>query len=164
MSWSGLMTETIADPLRPYEEAVPVPVDFQAGLWFIGRIRTPWLSREDCPKRGDPLNGPDCLIEIDSLWARALQGIEAHQNLQILYWMHLSRRDAVRQNPHNTQGAIGTFALRSPLRPNPIASSLVRLIAVGGRELTVRGLDCIDGTPLIDVKPEYGALWCDTAP
>lgn len=156
------MTEALTDPLRPYEEAVTLPGAFQAGLWFIGRIRTPWLRREDCPKRGDPLHGPDCLIEIGELWTPGLHGIAAHQNLQILYWMHLSRRDAVRQNPHNIAGSTGTFALRSPLRPNPIASSLVRLIAVEAGCLRVRGLDCVDATPLIDVKPEFGALWCDT--
>ena len=52
---------------------------------------------------------------------------------------------------------MGTFALRSPVRPNPIASSLVELIGVDGAALQVRGLDCLDGTPLIDLKPERGA-------
>lgn len=158
------MTETIADPLRPHEEAVDLPATFDAGLWFIGRIRTPWTDRSDCPKRGDAETGPECRIEIDSRWAPALAGIEKHQNLQVLYWMHLSRRDAVRQNPRHDSGSTGTFAIRSPLRPNPVASSVVRLLAVEGAMLTVRGLDCVDGTPLIDLKPEFGALWCDTSP
>ena len=78
--------------------------------------------------------------------------------LQILYWMHLSRRDAVLQNPDFGARAIGTFALRSPLRPNPVASSLVRLIGIDGPVLTVRGLDCVDGTPLVDIKPEFGVF------
>jgi tRNA (Thr-GGU) A37 N-methylase len=52
----------------------------------------------------------------------------------------------------------GTFALRSPVRPNPIASSIVQLIAIDGTTLKVRGLDCLDGTPLIDLKPERDAL------
>jgi tRNA (Thr-GGU) A37 N-methylase len=47
----------------------------------------------------------------------------------------------------------GTFALRSPARPNPIASSVVELVSVEGNVVTVRGLDCLDGTPLIDLKP-----------
>ena len=51
---------------------------------------------------------------------------------------------------------MGTFALRSPVRPNPIASSLVELVAVDGSSLHVRGLDCVDGTPLLDLKPEHG--------
>ena len=51
----------------------------------------------------------------------------------------------------------GTFALRSPVRPNPIASSIVQLISIDGSTLQVRGLDCVDGTPLLDLKPERGA-------
>ncbi|MFE3837400.1 SAM-dependent methyltransferase [Pseudogemmobacter sonorensis] len=152
------MTESFADPLRPHEAAVELPARFDAGLWFIGRIRTPWTRREDCPKRGDAEAGPECRIEVAETWAAALKGVERQERLQILYWMHLSRRDAVRQNPDFGDSSTGTFALRSPLRPNPVASSIVRLVGVEGAVLTVRGLDCLDGTPLIDIKPEFGAL------
>ena len=150
--------EACADPLRPHEEAVATPAAIDAGVWFIGRIRTPWTRREDCPTRGDPEDGPLCRVEIDELWAPGLAGVEARKILQILYWMHLSRRDALRQNPNFGASSTGVFSLRSPLRPNPIASSVVRLLGVEGRVLTVRGLDCVDGTPLIDVKPVFGAL------
>lgn len=152
------MNERPTDPLRPHEQAVPVPAGFDAQIWFIGRIHTPWARREDCPRRGDAEHGPDCRIEIFDPWGPALAGVEGKDRLQILYWMHLSRRDAVRQNPNFGQVSIGTFALRSPLRPNPIASSVVRLIRVDGATLTVRGLDCVDGTPLLDIKPETGAF------
>ncbi|HEX2943799.1 MAG TPA: TrmO family methyltransferase, partial [Rhodopila sp.] len=67
------------------------------------------------------------------------------------------RRDVVVQTPLRTMQTAGTFALRSPLRPNPIASSVVALVGVDGGTLHVRGLDCLDGTPLIDVKPDRGA-------
>lgn len=60
----------------------------------------------------------------------------------------------MRQSPRSDGTTIGTFAIRSPLRPNPIAASLVRLVAVEGATLVVRGLDCLDGTPLIDIKPD----------
>ncbi|MFV0492996.1 MAG: SAM-dependent methyltransferase [Pseudorhodobacter sp.] len=151
------MTEkTIADPLRPHEKAVKTPEGFDAGLWFIGRIHTPWDNRSDCPRRGDAENGPDCRIMLDENWHEALTGIDAHEHIQVLYWMHLSRRDAVRQNPGFRDSSTGTFALRSPLRPNPIASSVVRLLRVSGPELAVRGLDCINGTPLLDLKPVFG--------
>lgn len=151
------MTDAFADPLRPHEEAVATPDRFDAGLWFIGRIRTPWSRRQDCPRRGDPDAGPECRIEVAEPWVAALSGVETRERLQILYWMHLSRRDAVRQSPNFGPASTGTFALRSPLRPNPVASSVVRLLAVEGAVLTVRGLDCLDGTPLIDIKPEFGA-------
>src|SRR3546814_5842145 len=68
--------------------------------------------------------------------------------------MHLARRDRVRQSPASDGRTRGTFTLRSPLRPNPIDASIVRLEGVEGTTLLVRGLDCVDGTPLLDVKPE----------
>jgi tRNA (adenine37-N6)-methyltransferase len=123
-------------------------------LHFIGRILTPWATRRDCPRSGD-LSGPLCRVEIAEPWRRALTGIDRQERLQLLYWMHLARRDLVLQNPHGEGPTQGTFALRSPLRPNPIASSIVALERVEGTTLFVRGLDCVDGTPLIDIKPEY---------
>jgi tRNA (Thr-GGU) A37 N-methylase len=64
----------------------------------------------------------------------------------------------VLQTPNRTGQTTGTFALRSPVRPNPIASSVVELVAVEGATLQVRGLDCLDGTPLIDLKPDRAAV------
>ena len=55
-------------------------------------------------------------------------------------------------------GTRGTFALRSPVRPNPIALAVVELLAVEGATLTVRKVDCIDGTPLLDIKPYYASI------
>lgn len=144
--------------LRQHEVTGPTPDRFDAGIWFIGRIRTPWTRLEDCPKRGDPADGPECHIELDPLWEGALNGVAGKERLQILYWMDRARRDVLAQNPSFGDHAIGTFALRSPLRPNPIASSITRLVRVEGNLLTVRGLDCLDGTPLVDIKPEFGAL------
>lgn len=148
----------MADDMRPHELAVEMPQVIDAGLWFIGRIRTPWTRRGDCPHRGDAKDGPVCRIEVDDRWAAALTGVEAHEHLQILYWMDQARRDLVLQNPKFGDSATGTFALRSPVRPNPIASSVVRLLSVDGPVLTVRGLDCLDGTPLLDIKSAFGAL------
>jgi len=141
--------------LRPGEVAVQPPQVFDASLYFIGVIRTPWQQRRDCPRRGSA-DGPACTIELDPRWQQALQGLEAPCRIQLLYWMHQSRRDLVLQVPASRGTAFGTFALRSPVRPNPIASSVVELIAVSGCTLTIRGMDCIDGTPLLDLKPERG--------
>ena len=68
--------------------------------------------------------------------------------------MDRARRDLVLQTPFRTGETTGTFALRSPVRPNPIASSIVELVAIDGRVLQVRGLDCLEGTPLMDLKPD----------
>jgi len=139
--------------LRPGEVAAALPAQADAGLFFIGTIRTPWHTRAECPKRGSP-DGPICTIEVDERWRLALTGLAAHPRVQVLYWMDRARRDLVVQAPRRTGKIIGTFALRSPVRPNPIASAVVDLVAVNGTTVEVRGLDCLDGTPLVDLKPD----------
>lgn len=139
--------------IRPGEVTVEREARADAQIEFIGRIHTPWTSARDCPRKGD-LEGPLCRIEIFAPWDQALKGIERHSHLQVLYWMHLARRDLVLQSPRHTGTTSGTFSLRSPNRPNPIASSLVALEKVEGNILHVRGLDCVDGTPLVDLKPD----------
>jgi tRNA-Thr(GGU) m(6)t(6)A37 methyltransferase TsaA len=138
--------------LRPHELATDRPLRVDAALTFIGTIRTPWRRREDCPRQGS-LDGPECRLELEPPWDAALEGIEAYETLEVLYWLHRSRRDLVRQNPSHGDPR-GTFALRSPVRPNPIGTALVRLMRREGAALVVRGLDCLDGTPLIDLKPD----------
>jgi len=142
--------------LRHGEVAVALPLQTDAGLYFIGTIHTPWRTRQECPKRGS-LDGPSCSIVVDERWRMALTGLDGHRRIQVLYWMQRARRDLVLQTPFSTMRTTGTFALRSPVRPNPIASSIVELVAIDGTTLQVRGLDCLDGTPLIDLKPVRGA-------
>jgi tRNA-Thr(GGU) m(6)t(6)A37 methyltransferase TsaA len=138
--------------LRDGERAVTPPEANDAGLIFIGRIRTPWTSRSETPRQGS-LDGPVCRIEILPLWVPALQGLEAFAFVDVLYWLHLSRRDLLLQSPKD--GTLrGTFAIRSPVRPNPIGVSKTRLLGIEGNTLRVQGLDCLDGTPLLDLKPD----------
>jgi tRNA-Thr(GGU) m(6)t(6)A37 methyltransferase TsaA len=137
--------------IRPGEITGSVPDRADAALIFIGRIRTPFLKREDCPRQGS-LDGPVCRIEIDVPWRLAMQGLEAHSRLQVLYWMDKARRDLLVQVPRGGSPA-GTFALRSPMRPNPVAASIVAVTAIEEGSILVRGLDCLDGTPLLDIKP-----------
>jgi tRNA (adenine37-N6)-methyltransferase len=139
--------------VRRNEVAVEPPASFDAGLVFIGTIRTPWTSRLDCPRQGRR-DGPICRIEIYEPWVAALDGIDAYEQIEVLYWLHESRRDLVRQSPASDGATRGAFSLRSPVRHNPIGTSLVTLVARHGPILNVRGLDCIDGTPLIDLKPD----------
>ena len=150
------MTDDHDNDLRPGEVAIELPAATDAGVYFIGFIRTPWRTWADCPKRGSA-DGPICEIALDPRWRDALTNIAAHKRIQVLYWMHRSRRDLVLQTPNRTGQTTGSFALRSPVRPNPIASSFVELVAVDGTTLQVRGLDCLDGTPLIDLKPDHAA-------
>ena len=124
-----------------------------AGLLFIGRIHTPWTSRMTCPRQGRD-DGPVCRIEVFPPWIDALQGIGSYAQLEVLYWLHLSRRDLLLQSPRDDGATRGTFALRSPARPNPIGTSIVRLVDIDGANLLVQGIDCLDGTPLLDLKPD----------
>ncbi len=146
----------IEDPfgIRPGEVAADLPKRFDAGVYFIGRIRTPWTRREDCPKNARESDAA-CTIEVDARFAQALAGIETCTHLLVLYWMDKARRDLVLQVPRHYGHARGTFALRSPARPNPVAASVARLTGVDGTRLSVVGLDCLDGTPLIDLKPYF---------
>ncbi len=84
----------------------------------------------------------------------ALKGVDFYSNLEVIYWLHLSRRDLVLQSPKNNKSTRGTFSLRSPVRPNPIGTSIVKLVGIEGNTVLVRGLDCLDETPLLDLKPD----------
>ena len=139
--------------IREGEVTVGMPEADDAGLVFIGRIRTPWSSREQTPRQGRQ-DGPVCRLEIFEPWVAALKGVEFYQNLEVIYWLHQSRRDLVLQSPKNDRATRGTFSLRSPVRPNPLGTSIVKLVGVEGNTLLARGLDCLDGTPLIDLKPD----------
>ena len=139
--------------IRPGETTVDLPPADDAQLRFIGRIRTPFLTRADCPRQGDPEGGPECRVELDPRLEPALAGIEGKAWLELLYWLDRSRRDLLTQRPRGSDGPRGTFSLRSPQRPNPIGSSMVRLVRREGPVLVVRGLDCLDGTPVLDLKP-----------
>jgi tRNA-Thr(GGU) m(6)t(6)A37 methyltransferase TsaA len=164
------MAETASDPksqgsvedrygVRNGEQTVELPAQSDAALYFIGRIHTPWKNRKECPKNAREARetGATCTIEVDSRWAAALQGLETCSHLIVLYWMDQARRDLSVQVPAHYGVGRGTFSLRSPARPNPIALSVVRLLKVEGPRLSVVGLDCLDGTPLLDLKPYFAS-------
>jgi tRNA-Thr(GGU) m(6)t(6)A37 methyltransferase TsaA len=142
--------------IRDGEVAIDLPDKFDASLYFIGHICTPWTRREECPKNARESDAV-CTIVVDARWAEALAGVETCSHLVVLYWMNRSRRDLVLQVPRHYGVGRGTFALRSPARPNPIAMSVVRLVGVEGTRLSVVGLDCLDNTPLLDIKPYFAS-------
>lgn len=129
-----------------------------AGLIFIGRIRSPWKTRAECPKnmRQARERGPEnCSLEIDPQWRPGLTGLEAGSFIHILYWMHDARRDLIMQKPRHRQTATGVFSLRSPVRPNPLALALVQIldIDVHSGHIAIEATDALDGTALVDIKP-----------
>jgi tRNA-Thr(GGU) m(6)t(6)A37 methyltransferase TsaA len=142
--------------IRGGEVAIALPAHFDASLYFIGRIRTPWRSREQCPKNAGESDAV-CTVQLDPRWAPALQGLETVTHVLLFYWMDRARRDLVLQAPRHYGKPRGTFALRSPARPNPIALSVARLVGVEGSVLRVVGIDCLDNTPLLDIKPYFAS-------
>ena len=148
-----------ADGVRPGEMAIALPAAPDAGVHFIGRIRTPFKSRSECPKNSAQSNTVG-RIEVDPLYAAGLQDLVRFSHVWLLYWMDQARRDLVLQVPAYLGHPRGTFALRSPVRPNPIALAAVELLSIEGAALSVRGVDCLDGTPLLDIKPYFASTDC----
>src|SRR3954469_6817187 len=152
--------------IRPGEVQVPLPAETDASLYFIGRIRTPWTARKDCQRNASVPreSGVICTIEVDPRWAEALPGVETCSHLIVLYWMDRARRDLAVQMQTKAEAGRPTFSVRSPVRPNPIALSVVELRKVEGTRLEVVGLDCLDGTPLLDIKPYFATTDSVPAP
>jgi tRNA-Thr(GGU) m(6)t(6)A37 methyltransferase TsaA len=153
------MTDAAEFGLREGETQFALPARPDASLYFIGRCRTPWTRRADCPKAAG-LSSEPCALEIDAAFAPGLALLEERAWIWALYWMDRSPRDVATQRPRHGEDRRfrGVFALRSPARPNPIALSALPLLALerradGSALVRTRGLDCLDGTPLIDVKP-----------
>jgi tRNA (adenine37-N6)-methyltransferase len=87
-----------------------------------------------------------------------LDGIVVGQTIVVLFWLHRATRDVLKVYPRGdkSKGLRGVFATRSPVRPNPIAISELRVLAMNGNRLEVSGLDILDGTPMIDIKKKIG--------
>jgi tRNA (adenine37-N6)-methyltransferase len=119
----------------------------------IGVIRSPLKKADDAPHQGSEAVVEGKLIVAEQ-YRDALEGLEAGQKIVILYWMHLAARDRLKVHPRGDESRTlkGVFATRSPHRPNPIAVDVVDLLEIHGTTLTVRGLDAMDDTPLLDIK------------
>jgi tRNA-Thr(GGU) m(6)t(6)A37 methyltransferase TsaA len=144
-------------PPRPGEVTIAPPAATDAGVAFIGTIHTPWPTPADCPKNVRERREIGT-VEVAEAYAQGLKDIGKFSHLILLYWLHHSRRDLIVQAPSHLAQPRGVFALRSPVRPNPIGMAVVELLAVDGRKLTVRNIDCADGTPLIDIKPYLATI------
>ena len=121
----------------------------------IGRIRTPWPAIADCPRNGrQPDPAPVCQVHVFAGFTEGLRSLEGFSHLILLYWLDRGKPAELVFTPPFDPQPRGVFATRGPRRPNPIGMSVV---AFDGFErpdvLKVRYLDCVDGTPLIDIKP-----------
>jgi len=120
------------------------PSKMRAELKFIGRVKE---------------SGEEAKLEIFQEFCDGLRGINEFSHLIILYWFHLRDNEKERRTllvfprRHAVNVEKGVFACRSPSRPNPIGLSVVELIKIEGRILTVKGLDAFKDSPIIDIKP-----------
>ena len=120
----------------------------------IGTIETPYKRMEDCPNRHNKQEFLPCMLRLAPEFAPGLAGLEPGGKVLVLYWFHRARRDMtqlpVREGVRDKPA--GVFSLRTPPRPNPIAAQTVDILDVRDGVLEVVGLDCLDGTPLLDIK------------
>ena len=123
----------------------PASMPPDAGLVFIGRVASPWLRREDCPKniaqareRGAPAE-----IHVDPAFRDGLDGLAVCSHLVLLTWLDRAPRDLIVQKPRHAEAPRGTFALRSPVRPNPVGLHVCAILSVDV-EAGIVAVDAID--------------------
>jgi tRNA-Thr(GGU) m(6)t(6)A37 methyltransferase TsaA len=121
----------------------------------IGTLRTPWRTITACPRNGrQPDPAPVCTAEVLAEFAEGLAGLEGFSHLMLLYWLEQATSPQLTFRPPFDPQQRGVFSTRAPFRPNPIGLSVVAFDGFDAPgQLKVRYLDCIDGTPLLDIKP-----------
>lgn len=125
----------------------------QQQLRFIGVLHGDISNIEEAPKNFSESNRVGEL-EIFPEFLEGLEGISPGQVIVVLFWLHKASRDILKVHPRGDKkrGKRGVFATRSPVRPNPIAVSELKVLEIEGGCLKVSGVDILDGTPLIDIK------------
>ena len=121
----------------------------------IGIVRSDLTTREAAPRQGYE-GAPDAWIEVHAWAADALHLLAAGDQIVVITWFHQSKRDVLqvhpRSNPRNP--LTGVFATRSPDRPNPLGLHPVRIRSIKGTRLRIGPMEAIDGTPVVDIKPD----------
>jgi tRNA-Thr(GGU) m(6)t(6)A37 methyltransferase TsaA len=121
----------------------------------IGRVHSTLRDRTIAPKQGYE-GAPDAKLEIFPEFARGLESVSANTDVLLLTWLHQAERDTLAVHPRDdlSRPLTGVFATRSADRPNPLGVHRVRVLHVDPRGwLTVQGLEAVDGTPIVDIKP-----------
>jgi tRNA-Thr(GGU) m(6)t(6)A37 methyltransferase TsaA len=123
----------------------------------IGSILTPWASIADCPRNGrQPNPAPVCRVRVFAGFTDGLRSLEGFSHLILLYWLNQAKPAELVFTPPFDPQPRGVFSTRGPRRPNPIGMSVVAFDGFDAADtLLVRYLDCVDGTPLIDIKPYW---------
>ncbi len=114
----------------------------------IGVVSSRYRTPEEISHRNTEWLADTCEIRLEEKYAPKLNGIEEFSHIIVVYWMHKAGK-----KPKDMPNDIGIFATRTPIRPNPIGLSVVELVSRKDNILVVKGLDAIDGTPVLDIKP-----------
>ncbi len=126
-----------------------------ATLRRIGTIRSELTNRREAPRQGSE-GAPDAWLEVEPWAAEALDGLAAGDEIIVITWLHQARRDVFKVHPRSDPAhrLTGVFATRSPDRPNPLGLHPVTVRAVEGHRLRIGPIEAVDGTPVVDLKPE----------
>ena len=142
-------------------ESDPAAMPADGHVVFIGRIASPWTSRETCPKnmRAARETGQAAVLTIDPLYRQGLAGLDRASHVVILSWLDRAPRNLIVQKPRHAVEPKGVFSLRSPARPNPVGLHVAGLIAVdiGSGRIDIDAIDVLDSTPVIDIKPYFAS-------
>jgi tRNA (adenine37-N6)-methyltransferase len=125
----------------------------------IGVIHSPYKQRGDAPRQGR-LSDNEITLEIYPQFAAALKDVTRCSHLIVLYWGDRANRETLQSRTPFSDVPVGVFSSRSPNRPNPIAFCVADLIRQEGNRLIVRGVDALDGSPLLDIKAYAPAIDC----
>jgi len=125
----------------------------------IATVESPLTDRAAAPKQGDE-GAPEATLVFEVGFAEALDGIEPGDALVLLTWLDRASRDVLRVHPRDdmTRPEQGVFSTRSADRPNPIGLHRVTVLSIDGPRMRVSGLEALDGTPVVDVKPALGSI------
>jgi tRNA-Thr(GGU) m(6)t(6)A37 methyltransferase TsaA len=119
----------------------------------VGFVRTSFTETAQIPKGRGAKHEAEGFIELDAEFEAGLTDIEGFSHLYVIWVFHGSEGFELMGTPPTDTRPHGVFATRSPRRPNPLGLTVVRLLGREGRALRVRGLDMLDGTPVLDIKP-----------
>jgi tRNA-Thr(GGU) m(6)t(6)A37 methyltransferase TsaA len=120
----------------------------------IGVVESPLGELDQAPKQGDE-GAPDAWLRFVPSVRAGLDGLRPGDEVVLLTWLDRASRDVLRVHPRGdaSRAEQGVFTTRSPDRPNPIGLHRVEILAVDGLRVRVSGLEAVDGTPIVDVKP-----------
>ncbi len=125
----------------------------------IGFVRSPYKKQSDAPRQGRDSNVLSQITIFDE-YSDGLDGVDSYSHLIVLYWLDRAKRNLLKVIPPGKTKERGVFSTRSPSRPNPIAFCVVDLIKRENNKLTLKGLDALDKSPVLDIKPYIPEIDC----